>query len=327
MKPSRLRAHFVSHLQRRRAARHFLRHFSFELFRHAPVSKTVPPDLARTLTAAATEAPDQLLARLHSHPDGLDAQQAARIRRRTGENVVLHEKPLPAWLHLWHCYVDPFNLLLSVLAAASWYSGDLKATTVIGCMVVLSTLIRFVQERRSSRAADALKAMVSSTATVLRRGADAGTVAQQVELATRLLVPGDVIWLSAGDMIPADIRLIESRDLFISQAVLTGAVSAVNVSMTNNSKVIHEPFNGDWPGMCEDPLTCFSDDFSASTLGSDWVVAQRNGSTLPSLQNGRLRLTQNTTNQATSATFQRLFPGARIADGGQHFQTRCAAQA
>ena len=63
--------------------------------------------------------------------------------------------------------------------------------------------------------------------------------------------------------------------------MLTGAVSAVNVSMTNNSKVIHEPFSGDWPGMCEDPLTCFSDDFSASTLGSDWVVAQRNGSTLP----------------------------------------------
>lgn len=107
------------------------------------------------------------------------------------------------------------------------------------------------------------------------------------------------------------ILYVNAGDLAMSgQAVLTGAVSAVNVSMTNNSQVIHEPFNGDWPGMCEDPLTCFSDDFSASTLGSDWVVAQRNGSTLPSLQNGRLRLTQNTTNQATSATFQRLFPGA-----------------
>ena len=107
------------------------------------------------------------------------------------------------------------------------------------------------------------------------------------------------------------ILYVNTGDLAMSgQAVLTGAVSAVNVSMTNNSQVIHEPFNGDWPGMCEDPLTCFSDDFSASTLGSDWVVAQRNGSTLPSLQNGRLRLTQNTTNQATSATFQRLFPGA-----------------
>ncbi|ULH01388.1 MSHA biogenesis protein MshQ [Aeromonas caviae] len=107
------------------------------------------------------------------------------------------------------------------------------------------------------------------------------------------------------------ILYVNTGDLAMSgQAVLTGAVSAVNVSMTNNSQVIHEPFTGDWPGMCEDPLTCFSDDFSASTLGSDWVVAQRNGSTLPSLQNGRLRLTQNTTNQATSATFQRLFPGA-----------------
>ena len=235
MKPSRLRAHFVSHLQRRRAARHFLRHFSFELFRHAPVSKTVPPDLARTLTAAATEAPDQLLARLHSHPDGLDAQQAARIRRRTGENVVLHEKPLPAWLHLWHCYVDPFNLLLSVLAAASWYSGDLKATTVIGCMVVLSTLIRFIQERRSSRAADALKAMVSSTATVLRRQTDdpaapvetrhvevEGRNVRCVEIAPRELVPGDIVVLSAGDLVPADLRLLSARDLFVGQGAMTG---------------------------------------------------------------------------------------------------------
>lgn len=107
------------------------------------------------------------------------------------------------------------------------------------------------------------------------------------------------------------ILYVNAGDLVMSgQAQLTGAVSAVNVTMTNNSKVIHEPFTGDWPGICEEDLTCFSDDFSASTLGSDWVVAQRNGSTLPSLQNGRLRLTQNTTNQATSATFQRLFPGA-----------------
>ncbi|MFG0832689.1 DUF6701 domain-containing protein [Aeromonas bivalvium] len=107
------------------------------------------------------------------------------------------------------------------------------------------------------------------------------------------------------------ILYVNADDLAMSgQAVLTGAVSAVNVTMTDNSRVIHEPFTGDWPGICEEDLTCFSDDFSASTLGSSWVVAQRNGSTLPSLQNGRLRLTQNTTNQATSATFQRLFPGA-----------------
>ena len=82
MKPSYLRAHFASHLKRRRATRHFLRHLGFEGLRHAPVSKTLPPDLARALQAAATEAPERLLARLHSHPDGLDPRQAARIRRR-----------------------------------------------------------------------------------------------------------------------------------------------------------------------------------------------------------------------------------------------------
>ena len=217
-------------------ARHFLRLASFELFRHVPVSKVVPPDLAATLNAAAREEPAALLARLHSHADGLDAGEVTRIRRQAGENVVGHEKPMPAWLHLWHCYIDPFNLLLSVLAAISLYTGDLKATTVIGCMVVLSTLIRFLQESRSSKAADALKAMVGNQATVLRR-APAGTVpdaaptvhldidgkpARHVEIPLRELVPGDVVVLSAGDMIPADLRLLSAKDLFIGQAAMTG---------------------------------------------------------------------------------------------------------
>ncbi|WP_239497820.1 DUF6701 domain-containing protein [Aeromonas allosaccharophila] len=105
------------------------------------------------------------------------------------------------------------------------------------------------------------------------------------------------------------ILYVKTGDLDMSgQAQLTGAVSAVNVTMTNNSKVIHEPFNSDWPEICEED--CFSDDFPAGSLSSSWVVAQRNNSTLPSIQNGRLRLTENATNQATSTTFQRLFPGS-----------------
>ncbi|PJC94653.1 MSHA biogenesis protein MshQ [Aeromonas lusitana] len=87
-----------------------------------------------------------------------------------------------------------------------------------------------------------------------------------------------------------------------NQVVLRGQLSAKNVNLKGSSKVIYD--DG------EPLLTCFSDDFSSSTLSNSWVVAQRNNSTLPSVQNGRLRLTQNTTNQATSATFQRLFPGA-----------------
>ncbi len=87
-----------------------------------------------------------------------------------------------------------------------------------------------------------------------------------------------------------------------NNAAIYGRVTARYLSMDAQSSINEN--------VIIPPLSCFSDDFSASTLGSDWVVAQRNGSNLPSLQNGRLRLTQNTTNQATSATFQRLFPGA-----------------
>lgn len=107
------------------------------------------------------------------------------------------------------------------------------------------------------------------------------------------------------------ILYVNTGDLAMSgQAVLTGAVSAVNVSMTNNSQVIHEPFTGDWPGICEEDLTCFSDDFSASTLSSDWVAARSSGDFTPAIVNGRLGMTQASPKQSTSATYQRLFPAA-----------------
>ncbi|HEA3089191.1 TPA: MSHA biogenesis protein MshQ [Aeromonas salmonicida] len=104
---------------------------------------------------------------------------------------------------------------------------------------------------------------------------------------------------------------VNAGDLVMSgQAQLMGAVSAVNVTMTNNSKVIHEPFTGDWPGICEEELTCFSDDFSASTLSNNWVVARSSGNFTPSIVGQRLRLTQAVGDQSTSTTYQRLFPAA-----------------
>lgn len=73
------------------------------------------------------------------------------MRERVGPNEVEHEKPLPWWLHLWHCYKNPFNLLLTVLAIVSYLTEDMKATTVIANMVALSTLLRFWQEAKSTR--------------------------------------------------------------------------------------------------------------------------------------------------------------------------------
>ncbi|MNR44710.1 Magnesium-transporting ATPase, P-type 1 [compost metagenome] len=92
---------------------------------------------------------------------------------------------------------------------------------IVSCMVLASGLMRFWQEHRSAKAAEALKAMVRTTASVLRREGP-GRRAELREIPMGELVVGDIVRLSAGDMIPADIRLIESRDLFISQAVLTG---------------------------------------------------------------------------------------------------------
>lgn len=88
-------------------------------------------------------------------------------------------------------------------------------------MVAISTLLNFIQEARSTKAADALKAMVSNTATVLRVINDKGENGW-LEIPIDQLVPGDIIKLAAGDMIPADLRILQARDLFVAQASLTG---------------------------------------------------------------------------------------------------------
>ena len=224
-------------MRKRHLARHFRRRALLETLIQTGVSRELPSSISNHLVAAATADTDALLKQLDSNPEGLTEPQADAIRKRVGINEIEHEKPLPWWMDLWHCYKNPFNLLLTLLASISYITRDNKATVVIGSMVLLSTLLRFWQEGKSNKAADALKAMVSNTATVLRRGLpeNANTKAetslaapldtksaQRVELPIKLLVPGDVILLSAGDMIPADCRLLSAKDLFVAQAAMTG---------------------------------------------------------------------------------------------------------
>ncbi|WP_261542124.1 magnesium-translocating P-type ATPase [Burkholderia multivorans] len=228
---------FAGFLRTRHLARHFRRLALLDTIAQTGVSREVPPALTQTLVNAATAETDALLRQLDSHADGLSESQAEAVRARVGLNEVEHEKPLPWWTHLWHCYKNPFNLLLTLLAIISYLTDDMKATVVIGTMVVLSTLLRFWQEAKSNKAADALKAMVSNTATVIRRdlSEDAAPIfeqyygahlhvkdAKRIELPIKLLVPGDLIVLSAGDMIPADCRVITAKDLFVAQAAMTG---------------------------------------------------------------------------------------------------------
>src|ERR1700682_1988103 len=126
---------------------------------------------------------------------------------------------------------NPFILVLFVLGSVSYATGDLKGTAVVSVMVIVSVVMRFFQEFRSSHAAEALRAMVRTTATVSRRYArddDSDIlVSEKREVPFEDLVPGDIVHLSAGDMIPADIRLVSSKDLFVSQSALTGEAMPV----------------------------------------------------------------------------------------------------
>jgi Mg2+-importing ATPase len=228
---------FARFLTSHHLSRHFRRLLTLDTLSQTTVNKEVPQSLAQFLIAAALAEPQDILKGLDSHIDGLSKPQSDTIRDRVGLNEVEHEKPLAWWVHLWLSFRNPFNLLLTLLAVISYLTGDMKATIVISSMVVLSTLLRFWQEAKANKAADGLKAMVSNKATVIRRdiSADASPVfeeyfgahihvkpAHRVELPIKMLVPGDIIVLSAGDMIPADCRLLTAKDLFVSQAAMTG---------------------------------------------------------------------------------------------------------
>ena len=164
---------------------------------------------------------EAVLAAFHTGRNGLIEVDAQERFERDGPNQVAHEKP-PAWyMQLLLTLRNPFTIILAFLALVSYLTEDIRAVIVLCTMIVLSVVMRFAQEYRSSQAAERLKAMVRTTATVLRREeAEAAPVKREIPI--QELVMGDIVALSAGDMIPADVRLLNSRDLFVSQAMLTG---------------------------------------------------------------------------------------------------------
>ncbi|HXE66738.1 MAG TPA: magnesium-translocating P-type ATPase [Rhodanobacteraceae bacterium] len=163
-----------------------------------------------------------LLASLDTTHAGLDEEQIETRLDRDGVNEASHEKP-PHWsLQLARTFKNPFILVLLVLAGVQLATSpdDLTGPIIIAVMVLISVVLSFTQEFRSSRAAEKLKAMVRNTATVTRRASDGHS--ERIEVPVVELVAGDIVHLSAGDMVPADLRLLSAKDLFISQAILTG---------------------------------------------------------------------------------------------------------
>jgi Mg2+-importing ATPase len=182
----------------------------------------IPPEL---LELASLDAP-QVLERLDTTEHGLTPEALAQRRERWGPNRVAQEQAQSLARQLLGRLLNPLNILLLVLAAVSMVMGDREAAAIIAVMVVLSLSLATVQERKSSRAAQKLRALVHTTAAVMRQvspGEGAAAPAPALlERPIEELVPGDIVHLSAGDMIPADLRLILAKDLFVNQAALTG---------------------------------------------------------------------------------------------------------
>ena len=158
---------------------------------------------------------DTVLKELGSQLDGLSEVEAKSRLKRVGTNEIAREKRQSALMRLLGNIKNPLVLLLTALGVLSYLTGDLRATVVIFVMVVLGVVLRFFQEMRADNAAAKLQAMVSNTATLVRDG-------KQQELPLKRLVPGDIIRLAAGDMVPADVRVLSAKDLFLNQAALTG---------------------------------------------------------------------------------------------------------
>lgn len=170
------------------------------------------PDLLAEISGCAAE---QALSLVETLRDGLSDEEAAQRLEIAGPNQVAKERH-HGWPHrLWVAARNPLVILLTVLAIISFATEEVSAGVVMLLMVVLGLSLRFVQESRANKAAEKLRAMISVTATVIRGGAPR-------EIPLRDLVPGDIVTLSSGDMIPADVRLVSAKDLFVVQATLTG---------------------------------------------------------------------------------------------------------
>ncbi len=187
----------------------------------------------RRIGFAATNSIKDVLKNLHTSLRGIDEDEMKASRAKYGDNKVTHERKKTLPERLAGAFINPFTGILLCLAIVSCitdmimpyyniagltYEDDFDYLTVviILVMIIISGTLRYVQETRSGNAAERLLAMITTTCTVTRRDAP------QIEIPLEEAVVGDIVHLSAGDMIPADVRIIDAKDLFVNQSSLTG---------------------------------------------------------------------------------------------------------
>ena len=166
---------------------------------------------------------DAVCDHLHVPADGLSTEQAEKSRTQFGSNAVSSGTADTVGFRLRRAFINPFTVILFLLAVISLVTDVVLAsnfsrnatTVIIICCMLLSGTVRFVQELRAKRISDHLSDLTHTEVTVCRDG-------QWIGLPASALVVGDLVRLSAGDRVPADLRLIQADDLFVSQSIITG---------------------------------------------------------------------------------------------------------
>ena len=169
---------------------------------------------------------------------GLSTAKVEENIKKYGTNQIRQSKPKKWYNYFFGSLFSTFNVILIGIAVVLFYTDVILSETpnyaniiVICVLVLVSTLLEFVQEYNSNRAAEKLKEMVSAKSTVLRDG-------KKIDIPIKDLCLGDIVFLSAGDMIPADIKIIDAKDLYVGQSTLTGESDSVKKNVISESKKI-----------------------------------------------------------------------------------------
>ncbi|MDE1920238.1 MAG: magnesium-translocating P-type ATPase [Candidatus Omnitrophica bacterium] len=169
-----------------------------------------------------------LFEKFQTSATGLSESQAKERLDEYGPNEAARKQKRTIVFQFISKFFHPLVVLLIVIAAVTFWTGDAVSGSIIGLMALMSVVLGFVQEYRAGKEAERLSEMVRATATIYRNG-------KPKEIPIKQIVPGDIVDLFAGDMIPADIRIIQAKDLFINQASLTGESMPVEKTPVTDS--------------------------------------------------------------------------------------------
>jgi P-type Mg2+ transporter len=177
-----------------------------------------------------------LMEHLNSSPEGLSSAEAAARLIHFGPNLIHAERKRALLLQFLAKFRNPLVILLLTASALSAFTGDAVSFFIISAIVLASVTLDFVQEYRAGQAAESLRQSVAVRGQVLREG-------KPLEIPLAEMVPGDVALLAAGNVVPCDGRVLEARDFFVNQALLTGEPFPVEKAPVNCLK---KPISS-WP--------------------------------------------------------------------------------